>query len=673
MSYYDYIISREHRKLREPFMNGADLAEQFSHENLSLIERATRRFELLAKAQTPHIFDGQQIVFMRSTSTHPQILTAEEKAAMKEKYHIHELGEMSNLVPDYERILTRGLLAVREESNEYARREIDALIDLSDRYREEAIRIGRDDVAAVLDVVPRYPATNFREALQFFRIVNFAMRLEGVHHVTCGRFDKYMYPYYKADSEKYSQDELDALLRDFFISFNVDSDLYAGMQMGDNGQSLVLGGIDKDGNDIWNALSEACLRASAANKMIDPKINMRVTKDTPAERFTLGSRLTAIGLGFPQYSNDDVVVPGLEMHGYSHEDAVEYGVAACWEFIVPGKGCDVPNIDALSFPLIVDKVLHGGFAGCTSVDQLKSLVRGEIKARCDEIVNGKKELKIVPAPFYSLFFDAPNGDISDGSIYNNYGSHGTGLSTAADSLAVMEKYVLADKTLTADELIEAVDSDFEKHSEILPVLRNEAPKMGCDGGELADEWGVFLLDTFSECLAGRPNDRGGEWRCGTGSAMYYLFHADEIGASPDGRRKGEPLPTNYSPSLFAKTGGPVSVIRSFAKPDLAKTINGGPLTLEFDSSVFRSRSAENSGEISEESCEKLGALVKYYMNLGGHQLQLNAVSRDVLLDAQKNPDNYRQLIVRVWGWSGYFVELDKAYQDHVIARCEYTL
>ena len=150
--------------------------------------------------------------------------------------------------------------------------------------------------------------------------------------------------------------------------------------------------------------------------------------------------------------------------------------------------------------------------------------------------------------------------------------------------------------------------------------------------------------------------------------MFYLTHANELGASPDGRRKGEPLPTNYSPSLFAKTGGPVSIIRSFTKPDLTNTINGGPLTLEFDSFVFG-----KNGEISDESCEKLGALVRYYMARGGHQLQLNAVSRDTLLDAQKNPDNYRQLIVRVWGWSGYFVELDKEYQDHVIARCEYTV
>ena len=131
-------------------------------------------------------------------------------------------------------------------------------------------------------------------------------------------------------------------------------------------------------------------------------------------------------------------------------------------------------------------------------------------------------------------------------------------------------------------------------------------------------------------------------------------------ATPDGRRKGEALGANYSPSLFARCSGPVSIMQSFAKPDLGRVINGGPLTLELHDTVFR----------TEESVEKVAMLVRSFMDMGGHQLQLNAVNRETLLDAQKNPDNYRNLIVRVWGWSGYFVELDKEYQDHIIARME---
>lgn len=141
-----------------------------------------------------------------------------------------------------------------------------------------------------------------------------------------------------------------------------------------------------------------------------------------------------------------------------------------------------------------------------------------------------------------------------------------------------------------------------------------------------DTIAVELLDDFADALAGRKNDRGGIFRGGTGSAMYYLWHADEIGASPDGRRKGEAFGANYSPSLFAKTKGPFSLIKSFVKPNLKRVINGGPLTLEFHSSMF-----------TDEACiQKVAQLVKTYIDLGGHQLQLNAVNADVLRDAQQH-------------------------------------
>ena len=156
---------------------------------------------------------------------------------------------------------------------------------------------------------------------------------------------------------------------------------------------------------------------------------------------------------------------------------------------------------------------------------------------------------------------------------------------------------------------------------------------------------------------------GGSFRAGTGSAMYYLWHANEIGASADGRRKGEPFGTNFSPSLFAKINGPFSVIKSFTKQDFADAVNGGPLTLEFHQSLFT----------DEESIEKVGMIVKSFIDRGGHQLQLNAVNVEKLKDAQKHPENYKQLVVRIWGWSAYFVELDKEYQDQVIARQVYSV
>lgn len=371
------------------------------------------------------------------------------------------------------------------------------------------------------------------------------------------------------------------------------------------------------------------------------------------EVYELGTRLTKAGLGFPQYSNDDVVIDGLVRLGYDTEDAVDYVVAACWEFIIPKVGADVANIAALSFPKIVDICLHKHLLSCSTFDEFMEKVEEEIHQECDNICGSIKNLWFVPSPLMQMCM----GEIK----YNNFGIHGTGISTAADSLYAIKKHIYDEKTISKTELIEAVDSDFEKHSHLLPVLRYETEKMGNDTP--VDDIAVTLLDMFSNSLKGRKNCRGGIYRAGTGSAMFYLWHANEIGASPDGRRKGEPFGANFSPSLFARINGPVSVIKSFSKPDFRKTINGGPLTLEFHSSMFK----------DEDCIKKVAMLVKAYMDMGGHQLQLNTVNLETMKEAQKHPENYRQLVVRIWGWSAYFVELDKEYQDHVMRRQEYVL
>ena len=173
MKYYDYILSGAHKEYRKEVPE--TLAEAYAAENLSPIERITRRFEYLCSLQEPHILPEQQIVFMRTTANSPAIFTDAEWEEIGKKHFIHELGFMSNVTPDYGRILSKGLLALREEADEYGKREIDALIALSDKYAEEAKRTGRDDVAEVLANVPRYPAKNFREALQFFRILHYAL------------------------------------------------------------------------------------------------------------------------------------------------------------------------------------------------------------------------------------------------------------------------------------------------------------------------------------------------------------------------------------------------------------------------------------------------------------------------------------------------------------------
>lgn len=657
----NYVLRKEHHSFRKEYPEIKDLAHKFQEAGLCPKERMTRRFELLSKLETPVLLPNEKICFLRTVKDIPDCFTEDEWIKIKEEHFIHELGYMSNLSPDYEGVIRVGLLEKRKEADAYGKRIIDAIIDLADRYRAQAIAEGKLELAKVLKRVPRYGATSFYEALQFFRIIHYSLWLEGNYHNTIGRFDKYMFPYLKTDMEKglYTRESALEMVEDFFLSFNKDSDLYPGVQQGDNGQSMVLGGMNEDGSEVFNLLSELCLEASKNLLLIDPKINLRVNKNTPARVYELGTELTKAGLGFPQYSNDDVVLEGLLKLGYEYKDACDYVVAACWEFIIPKVGGDVANIGALSFPKIIDKCLHMHLMECETFESFLEKVEEEVRNECDEICSKIKNLWFVPSPFMNIMMD---GGIYEGGKYNNFGIHGTGIATAADSLAVINKHIYTEKTFTKEALISGVDSDFTEQTEMLPILRYESPKMG-NNEELPDSMAVLLLQMFANGLKGKQNCRGGMFRAGTGSAMYYLWHANEIGASPDGRRRGEPFGTNFSASLFARINGPLSVIQSFTKPDFTETINGGPLTLEFAASMFRDC----------ESVRKVAALVKAYIDMGGHQLQLNAINTEKLKAAQEKPEEHRQLVVRIWGWSAYFVELDKEYQEHVLRRQQYSV
>ena len=675
---YDYYIARKHHAYRRPFP--PELIASVREENTPT-ERMATRLRLVLSNEQPTILDGQRIVFLRTVTDVPDIFTEAEWSDIRAKHFVHELGYVYNLCGEYGKVITSGLEPIREALEAHLTDEataeqklfaesalsgIAALYDLADRYRAEAERIGRADVAAVLSRVPRQGATTFREALQFLRMLNYTVWAEGNYHNTLGRFDQYMMPFLQADLDAaaLTMEEAESLLEEFFLSVNWDSDMYPGVQLGDNGQSMMLGGVTRDGADAYNELTRMCLQASCRLLLIDPKINLRVGKDTSMERYIEGTHLTKAGLGFPQYSNDDVVIPALVKLGYKLEDARNYSVAACWEFIVAGCGMDINNIAALSFPLAVEKAVEAVLPTAPDFDTVLAEVKKNVEAGVDEICADIHDIYFVPSPFYSILMDdcvEQARDISLGARYNNFGIHGTGVATAADSLAAIKMHVFDEKTVSGAQLLEALHNDFAGQEALLYKLRNETPKMG-DNDDRADSMAVTLLNWFADAAEGRRNERDGVFRVGTGSAMFYIDHAKVLTASADGRRKDESFGANFSPSLYVRSKGPFSVIQSFTKCPVDRAINGGPLTMEFHSTVFD----------TEEGVEGVAALVKAYIDKGGHQLQLNSINRDRLLDAQAHPENYGSLIVRIWGWSAYFVELEKRFQDHLIARQEFT-
>ena len=680
----EFLLERKHHQWRQtPEQAGiATLNETFAACDMDPVDRTVEMLRALLNVEKPVILPGEKIVFTRTVTAIPDIFTPAEWEQLKKTCYLHEKGTLSNLSADYATTLNAGLGKRREQiEDRMAKDDLDAdgrhylevmlehiglVQDFIEKYALYADSIGRNDVAASLRAIRSDRPATLRDALQLLRVLHFMLWENGNYHNTLGRFDQYMYPFFRRDldSGRISREEAYDLVAEFFLTCNKDSDLYPGIQQGDNGQSMVLGGRSANGVCLFNDLSEMCLQASCELSLIDPKINLRVDSKTPLEVFELGSRLTKRGLGFPQYNNDDVVIPGLLRKGYSPEDARDYVVAACWEFIIPGYGMDIPNIDAVSFAQIVSDSVDTLDRYVTYEEYYKSIEEA-IARRFEDIRLGHCNLYISPAPFMSLLMHGcveKARDITFGGKYNNYGIHGTGIATAVDSLAAIKKFYFEEKSITAAALSAALKDNFDGAPELYEKLRFEAPKMGQDD-DFVDSIAVALLASFDKALEGVHNERGGVYRAGTGTAMYYIGHSLGLQATPDGRKTDEVIPANYSPSLFIKHKGPVSIIKSFTKPDLKRTINGGPLTLEFDESVFR----------NEESINKLAMFVKSFITLGGHQLQLNTVNRDKLLDAQVHPERYRNLIVRVWGWSGYFVELDKVYQEHILKRLEYTL
>lgn len=643
--------------------------------------RVCECFCAVMRAEEPVVNENSRILFMRTVKNLPAVLTDEEWKAIRGEHFVHESGRVCNICPDYGETIRNGLLLKKRLAEEKLKEEItpeqaefyrcaihsiDAVLDLTQRYREEALRKGNLAAAAVLERVPAYGARTFREALQSLRILQFSLWCEGNYHNVLGRFDQYMFPYLKADLDagRLTREEAFELLQEFFISLNVDSDLYPGIQQGDNGQSLMLGGVDRNGISCFNLLSEMCLDACRELKLIDPKINLRVSGDTPFPVYERGTLLTKEGLGFPQYSNDDVVIEGLVRKGYDLEDARDYVTAACWEFIIPGVGTDIPNIAAINIPALVNDAVSEDLFEAADYKEFFCAFSRRLKNECHRVNESTRNIFMLPAPFMSVLMKGcleRGSDVSHGCKYTNYGYHGVGISTAVDSLYAIKRMVFETGELSKEEAIAIVKGKSKNEDGLMTKLRYELPKFG-DDNEDVDEIAVALINSFDEAVAPLHNDKGGCIRAGTGSAMFYLWYAENVGDCLSGHKKGEAFSANYSPELFVRSKGPYSVIRSFTRPDLKKVVNGGPLTMEFHSSVFRDM----------DSVNKVASLVRTFILLGGHQLQLNSVNLQNLLDAQKNPDQYRNLIVRVWGWSAYFVELDKEFQDHVISRQEFN-
>lgn len=623
---------------------------------------AARAFRLCAESETPVIIPDDRFYFTRTRSGKPP--------ALRPGFPVE------NLTPDWDLLLRTGLrarleiarrnLAAGEGDAAYLQATVEMLeaaVALAGRYAAAAERAGDAEGAALLRKVPMEPAETLREALQSIWFMFSMFHLSGVTLLGFGRMDQYLARFY--DPAK--RGEAFELFAEFFIRLNRDNDLYGMVQVGDDGQSLMLGGCDRAGNSAYNDLTRLLLEVSFEVSMINPKINLRVSAETPDDVLALGVRLTGRGLGFPQYCNDEVVIPALCRFGYPLADARDYTVAACWEFVV-GDGRDIPNCMAVNLALAADRAIRSALREHLSFPELLARLKPEIRAQLPKF---PMPFVPLPNPLFSAFCGRcleQGRDLHDGGgTHYHLGCHGCGSSTGADSLAAVKKWVYDLREIAPETLLDALEKNFEGYDDLREKLQHQSPKTGDNTGE-TNGYLKKLFNDFADVLgevkvAWRL---GGRVRPGTGSAQLYVDVTRREGnlrlhATADGRRDGEYISSSLSPAPGVRAPGVLSILQTYGGLDYTRLCNGGPITMEFDSVYFR----------DPEAVEKTVEFIRAFVRSGCQQLQMNTLDRATLLDAQEHPERHRDLIVRVWGWSGYFVELDKLYQDQIVGRTAY--
>lgn len=709
-----------------------DLPENFWNES-SATRRAVFFKKVIEEYLPVKILDGELIVGSYFSTALSKCFTKEEAKKwwkeeskwLKEMMRLHEVGVMNcgaisgHIVPDYKKVLEKGFKGIKEEIEQQMERHdekggkdycksmiiaIEGTKRFAERYAEEAEKIAEGEkneqrkkelleVARICKKVPWEPAETFYEALQsvwFTHMLDMAAESYPGPGLSHGRFDQYMYPYYKKDIEegRLTKEFAKELLECFWIKHNYVYDFmgFVGVKQGITsgfGQLMTLGGITKEGEDAVNELTWLLLDVIDDMNMLEPKRNIRISKKTSDEflmrvcesiRKTQGS---AFLLNFDENS-----IKGLLWEGLSEEDAMDYGVVGCLENTAQGKDrsgtVDVnPNLakpvelvlsngrDMLTGKRVTSKTgspekfkSYEEFekAYLEQLDQCmgKSL---ESASKADEI-----RAKYEPTPYLSSLIegcaekgkDARNG----GPIYNFITVEGVGLATAADSLAAVKKFVYDDKQITMGELIEAIKDNFERKENLRRMLSTKAPKYGNDDDYVDDIARKISRHWTEEVFTHTSPYTGRRFRGGYLSWNYFIDFAPLTAATPDGRLRGTYLSNGIQPVQGKDKKGPTAVIRSAGKLGLETVPNGASQVIAFSSASLK----------DEEHLKKFASLLRAYGEVGGTSLMINMIDPETLKDAQKRPEEYENLIVRVTGYNAYFANLGKEIQDEIIAR-----
>lgn len=578
----------------------------------------------------------------------------------------------------------------------------DAVMILGKRYGELARKMAEktDDaewksdlllIAENCDIVPAYRPKTFHQAIQMYWFVHLAVtsELNPWDAYSPGRLDQHLYSFYKRDTQAGILDRSRALelLECLWIKFNNQpAPPKVGVTLKESGTytdfaNINTGGVSPTGEDGVNDVSYLILDCMDDMKLLQPSSNVQISKKTPQKFLLRACEISRKGWGQPAFYNTEAIIQELLNAGKTIEDARRGGTSGCVEtgafgneaYILTGY-FNLPKILELTlfngYDYVANRQLGlklGGAKDFQSYDELLEAYAKQVNYFLDVKMQGSNIIEKIyadnmPVPFLSTI---TNDCIQKGKDYNTGGARyntsyiqGVGIGTVTDSLAAIKYNVFEKKKFTMEELLKAMRNNFEKSPKLLNLVRSHTPKYGNDD-DYADDIMKSVFNFYQKSVTGRPNVRGGTYRVNMLPTTCHVYFGSVMMASANGRAAHKPVSEGISPSQGADTNGPTAVIKSCAKMDHLRT-GGTLLNQKFTQSVLA----------GDKGLEQLANLIRAYFRMDGHHIQFNVVDRQTLVEAQKHPDEYRDLIVRVAGYSDLFRNLDKPLQDEIIERSE---
>ena len=578
----------------------------------------------------------------------------------------------------------------------------DAVIILGERYHEMAVekaaaetdpkrKAELEQIAKNLEVVPAHKPQTFWQAIQLYWFTHLAVttELNPWDAFSPGRLDQHLNPYYEADVEAGILDDEHALelLECLWVKFyNQPAPVKVGITLKESATytdfaNINTGGVTPEGKNGVNNVSYLILDCMDEMKLVQPNSNVTISKKTPQKFLKRACEISRKGWGQPAFYNTEAQITELINAGKSLEDARRGGSSGCVETGAWGNEAYILT-GYMNIPKIFQLTLFNGFDEYSgkqlglqlgyakdfkTFDELWTAFKKQLKHFVDIKIRGNNVIERLyaeemPAPCLSVVTNDCISNAKDynagGARYNTNYIQGVGIGTVTDCVASVKYNVFDEKNFTMEELIDAMEHDFEGYDYIYSLVHDKTPKYGNDD-DYADDLMREIFNLYHDTIVGRPNMKGGKYGIDMLPTTCHVYFGDVILATPNGRKAHKPVSEGISPEKSADTNGPTAVIKSCAKMDHLATA-GTLLNQKFTPNVVAGEAGLNN----------MASLVRSYFAMDGHHIQFNVVDRQTLIEAQKHPEDHKDLIVRVAGYSDFFRNLDKPLQDEIIERTE---